>query len=64
MPDPERRRWMVETRPHQFDDVGADAVEVVHGGALRFYNHSHPDKGTVFLYAPGKWLTCCPEDQG
>lgn len=56
-------RWLVETRPDTFDDVGADCVEVVSGGALKFSSGTL-GRDVQVIYAPGQWLTVVPgEDE-
>lgn len=46
-------RWDVETRQHDFEDVGADQVAIEYGGSLGFYT-----AGVLTVaYAPGTWLT-------
>ena len=57
------RRWLVETRPDSFDDVGADFVTVERGGALQFANGLLGADIQV-IYAPNQWLTVVPgEDE-
>lgn len=57
------KRWIVETKRDVFDDVGADVVEVEHGGALVFKSGHVFEREVVLIYAPGQWLTVVPEDE-
>lgn len=55
------KRWLVETKRDEFEDVGADVVAVTYGGALVF-SSGHPfEREPVVIYAPGQWLTVVPE---
>lgn len=52
-------RWDVEVKRGVFEDVGAESVEVGHGGTLVFRDgHLR----IVVAYAAGQWLTVTPQE--
>jgi hypothetical protein len=49
-------RWLVERANGEFEDVGAECVQVV-DGCLVF--HDDPFDGGMYFVAAGQWLTVC-----
>lgn len=56
------RYWLVEQHKDYFDEVYADNVEVVSGGALRFSNGAL-GQYTATLLAPGQWISVVPGEE-
>ena len=56
------RSWLVEYQRDHFDEVYADNVEVVSGGALRFSDGAL-GQHTVTLIAPGQWISVVPGEE-
>ena len=51
-------RYLVERTRDSFDDVGAAFLELHASGALIFRDD---DGELTLIYAPGQWITACPE---
>jgi hypothetical protein len=52
-------RWDVEVKRDVFEDVGAETIEISHGGTLVFRDEA---LRISVAYAAGQWLTVTPQE--
>lgn len=54
-------RWLVETKPDQFSDVGAECMGIHDSGALIFWDSEITNPTLVM--ASGTWVSVVPEPE-